>query len=182
MKRKTELRVKKIFIIGCIDDEMNRTVLFDLHDTEWEKDKITDLYIYISSGGGILSDCFSMLDTIEYLKESLKIKVTTFGLGEVGSCAFFMFLLGDVRYLFEKSRIFVHEHIVIEGPEMTYSEKQRNVKTDEKEIYSVYRNWIAKRLKISNAKASVLLRKNDWLTKKEITNFGITTGELNPNE
>ena len=114
-----------------------------------------------------------MIDAVNFVRETFGIKVTTFGLGEVASSGFFLFLLGDTRVLFPNCRAFVHEHIAPIG-EQTYGERKRDDK-DQKVLYTMYVDYCANRLQISNTKVRNLLKKNRFLTNKELVTYGIIT-------
>lgn len=163
---------KIIHVIGEVNENTTENITKELIETNWKEDNIKELHIYICSEGGYLRDCFAIIDLIEDIREKDDIIIRTYGLGEVASAGFFIFLLGDERILYPSCRVFVHEHITI-GDEKTYGERIKADKTEEKEVYDNYVNFTAERLNITNTKAKNLLRKNKWLTKKEVKNYNI---------
>lgn len=171
-----EEKRKVLYIVGEINESTTSDVLRELIETSWEKENITILEIYIVSEGGFLRDCFAVIDLVTRIKKDHKLTINTFGLGEIASAGFFLFLLGDNRYLFPSCRVFVHEHITI-NDEKTYGERLRADRTEEKEVYNNYLSFTAQRLNITMLKARKLLQKNKWLTKKEINSFKIKTVE-----
>lgn len=171
IKVQGNVKTKQIYIIGEINEEISRGVLRVIFETDWEKEGITNLSIYISSEGGYLKDCFAMIDAINFVREMFNIKVTTFGLGEVASSGFFLFLAGDVRVLFPNCKVFVHEHIAPMG-EQTYGERKRDDK-DQKVLYDMYIQYCANRMNITPTKTKNLLKKTRFLTAKELVNYNV---------
>lgn len=167
------IKTKQLYIIGEINEDVSRNVLRAIFETDWEKEGITNLSIYIASEGGYLKDCFAMIDAIDFVREAFGIKVTTFGLGEVASSGFFLFLAGDVRIMFPNCKAFVHEHIAPMG-EQTYGERKRDDR-DQKVLYDMYVQYCAGRMGITTTKAKNLLKKNRFLTAKELVTYNVIT-------
>ena len=163
---------KNIYIIGEVNENTTSEVVRELIDINWEKENIKEFNIYISSMGGFLSDCFAIIDLTLQLKKDRNIIINTYGLGEVASAGFFLFLLGDTRTLYPSCRVFVHSHITV-GDEKTFVERVKADKTEEKELYNNYVDYMANQLGVSTTKAKNLLKKNKWLTKKEIRDYNI---------
>lgn len=167
---------KCITIFGEINYDIAETILNDLIEEEWD-DNQNNLDIYIYSEGGFLSACFAIVDIINMFKIKHNIKITTYGVGEIASAGFFLFLLGDNRILYPSCRVFVHEHITIDAESKTYSEKLKEDRTIEKEIYEMYVAYTMTQLSCTKQKAKKLLAKNKWLNKKEIKQFNILGNE-----
>ena len=165
--------IKSICIFGEIGEDTTATVIPELLETDFEKENITELHIYICSEGGLLSYCFALLDFIQVLKAQFNLTIYTYGLGEIGSGGFFLFLLGDKRILFSNCRVFVHEHITINPEAKTYSDRLKETKTTEKELYETYLNYTIKQLNITKKEAKRLLAKNKFLNKKDIKVYKI---------
>lgn len=163
---------KVLYIVGEVNESTTSEVTRELLETDWADDNIRELHIYICSEGGYLRDCFAIIDLIEQIKDQFKVIIRTYGLGEVASAGFFIFLLGDERHLFPSCRVFVHEHITV-GTEQTYGERIKADKTEEKEVYDNYVKYTSERLGISVTRTKNLLKKNKWLTKREVNNYGI---------
>lgn len=174
MKQREE-KNKVLYVIGEVAEDISFEFISELVETEWEKENITELHIYIVSEGGFLRDCLAVIDIVQHIRKEKNIKVVTHGLGEIASAGFFLFLLGDERWLSPNCRAFVHEHITL-GEEKTYSERLKADKTDEKALYNSYVKFTAERLGLSPTKAKNLLKKNKWLSKKEIETYNICTG------
>lgn len=171
------MNVKNIYIIGPITTETIKDVIVDLNEHK-NINKLDELNIYISSEGGDLYSCLGMIDFIKQQQKSIGYKISTYGIGEIASGGFFLFTLGDKRFIYPMCRIFVHEHMVIEADQIPYSEKLSDLK-EEKILNNLYVNTIAESLKISKKDCKTLLKKNKWLTKKEIDRYNIITGDIN---
>jgi len=165
---------KIIYVVGEINESTTSEVLRELVETEWDDDNITTLDMYIVSEGGYLRDCFAIIDIVTAMKKEHNLKIKTYGLGEISSSGFFLFLLGDERFMFERCRVFVHEHITL-NDERTYNERIKADRTEEKEVYESYVKFTAERLNISVASAKNLLKKNKLLNAKDITSYNIVT-------
>lgn len=166
-------QVRTFCIFGEIGDDTAAALIPQLMDLEFEKEKIKKINLYICSEGGYLPQCFAIIDFITSLKYQHNLTIHTYGLGEIASGGFFLFLLGDKRDLFPSCRIFVHEHITVDEEPQTYSDRIKADKTTEKELYQIYLNYTANRLGITKQKARRLLAKNKWLSKKDIENYNI---------
>lgn len=172
--------IKSVCVFGEIGESTSSTVIPELLETNFIEENIKELHLYICSEGGMLSHCFALIDFIQVLKRQHNLTVYTYGLGEIASGGFFLFLLGDKRVLFPNCRIFVHEHITIDREPQTYSDRLKEDKTTEKELYETYINYTSTQLKVSNKRAKTLLAKNKWLTKRDIKSFNILGEENEP--
>jgi len=161
---------KTIYIIGEINECVANETVTALLETKW--DSIKELHLYITSQGGYLADCFAIIDLILHIKDKYGVKVFTYGLGEIASAGFFIFICGDERLIFPSCRIFVHTHITV-GDERTFIERIKADKTEEKEVYDNYIKYTAKQLGLSIVKAKNLLKKSKWLTRKEAKDYNV---------
>lgn len=165
------LKTKQLYIIGPIDEEVSRDIIKALFETDWKKEEINNLSIYIASEGGYLKDCFAIIDAIQFIRDTFDVHISTFGLGECASAGFFLLLVGDLRVKFPRCNIFVHEHITTSG-DSSYSDMKREGR-DARIIYEQYVAYCAERLGISHTKVKNLLRKNRYLTDKELIKYKI---------
>jgi ATP-dependent protease ClpP protease subunit len=164
---------KNLFLIGDIEDKLLKETLINLwDDINIIEKKVKLLNIFIQTDGGDLHSCFALLDAIEYLKEQTGFKINTFGIGKVVSAGFFLFLLGDYRVLFPSTRMYVHEHLVIGDECSPFSERIKSLEED-KAVYDIYLNYTKRRLGIGEKRVKALLKKNKWLTRKEIIKYNI---------
>lgn len=173
-KSEDEGKVVKVqYIFGEINEAVSLELTKELIETDWFGDEVEELHLYICSEGGYLRDCFAIIDLIQMIRSQFNVKVITFGLGEVASAGFFIFLLGEQRILYPNCRVFVHEHITMGSEQQTYGERLKADKTEEKEVYDNYVRYTSERLDITIKKAKNLLKKNKWLTDKEIKLYQI---------
>lgn len=161
-----------MFIIGEVESELTSEIIKGLMCSDLFE--LEQLNIYIKSEGGLLSDCFALIDIFLYLKKKYNVKLKTFGMGEISSAGFFIFIVGDEKILFDNCRVFVHEHIV-NGDESTYNDKLKDA-IEEKELYNRYVKYTSKMLNITLTKAKELLKKNAFLTNKELKGIKIRRG------
>ena len=113
------------------------------------------------------------------LKKQFNVTIYTYGLGELASGGFFLFLLGDHRYIFPSCRVFVHEHITLNDDYRTYGQRLRDDKTIEKELYEMYLSYTVNQLGITKKRTSSLLAKNKWLSTSEIKDYNILGDNTN---
>lgn len=179
--REMSKQAKALFIVGEVDDDMCKTVLQTLFETDWKGENFTELTIYISSEGGSLPACFAMIDAINFVRDAFGIHVTTFGLGEAASAGFFLLLTGDSRAIFPNCMVFVHEHLTVEAGTTSYSDRKKEDK-DQDKLYAMYIDFTSNRLGISNAKVKRLLKKNRYLRPSELVNYNIITKVDKTNE
>lgn len=162
---------KIVYITGEINKNVSCQLIPDILNTNW---KNKTLELYITSQGGFLSECFSIIDILRDIKNKYKVKIITHGLGEVASAGFFIFIFGDERIIHPSCRVFVHTHITVDEGK-TYGERIKADKTEEKYIYENYIDYTSKQLGLSLTKTKTLLNKNKWLSMKEIENYNIST-------
>ena len=167
------INIQNLFIFGEIETTTASEVISQITETDFEQENIKELHIYICSEGGFLSYCFAIIDMIRKIKKEHNITIYTYGLGEISSAGFFLFLLGDVRQLLPNCRIFVHEHITVDPEPQTYSDRLKADRTTEKLLYKSYFDYTKNQLGISDKKVKKLLAKNAWLTKKDIEKYNI---------
>lgn len=159
-----------ILIDGEINETTSHDLIQELLSINWEDKKVINLYIF--SQGGYLDHCFAIIDMLLDIKEKYNVTINSFGLGEVASAGFFIFICGDKRKLYPSCRVYVHTHITL-YTDQTYYERIKSDKTDEKEVYDNYLQYTATQLNISTARTKNLLKKQKWLTKKEIADYNV---------
>jgi len=72
---------------------------------------VTDLHVYINSGGGSISEGWAIYDKLK----ACGLKVTTIGEGIVGSIATIIYLSGSVRQLNPNTNFFIHNPYWLPG-------------------------------------------------------------------
>lgn len=164
---------KIVYIIGEINESVAQETIAILLNTNWKE--VKSLKIYITSPGGYLTDCFAITDLLLLIKAKYDVTITTFGLGEIASAGFFIFIAGSKRILFPSCRVFVHTHITVNSETETYDQRLKADKHEEKEVYDNYTKYTADQLKLSIVEAKKLLKKQKWLSRTEIEKFKIGT-------
>jgi len=174
-KRRKDQYCKNIMIIGEITSKLSKDIFASLLD-DIEISKVDELNLFINTPGGSLHDCFGILDVIEYQKNSIGYTVNSFGIGEVVSAGFFLFLVGDNRILFPRCRVYVHEHWS-EDDGSEYHEKKKDIKEDDK-LNKMYVKYTSERLGISIQRVRRLIRSARWLSDNDINKYNIITGAI----
>jgi ATP-dependent protease ClpP protease subunit len=169
---------KILYIIGEVNESVASNIIKELLEVDWDAGQTKEIHLYITSQGGYLADCFAITDLLLHIKEKNNIRIYTYGLGEIASAGFFIFIAGDERMLFPSCRVFVHTHITT-GDDRTYEERVKADKTEEKEVYNNYVRYTASQLGLSIAVAKKLLKKSKWLSTKEIRRYNIIKGNSN---
>jgi len=100
------LRDRIVFINGEIEPEMAGVVIAQLLFLEAEDPK-RDIYVYINSPGGIVTDGLAIYDTMQYIEPD----VVTMCIGQAASMAAILLAAGakGKRFALPNSRILLHQ-------------------------------------------------------------------------
>ena len=100
------LKERIIFLGTPIDDYVSSLLIAQLLFLEAENPK-QDIYIYINSGGGVITSGFGILDTMNYIKPD----IVTICMGQAASMASVLLSAGTKgkRMALENSRIMIHQ-------------------------------------------------------------------------
>lgn len=100
------LQDRIVFIDDDIDDALATSVVAQLLYLE-SVDNDKDICIYIKSRGGVITDAFSIFDTMNYIKPD----IITVGMGIVASAASFLAAAGTKgkRYLLPNTDVMIHQ-------------------------------------------------------------------------
>ncbi|HOA64858.1 MAG TPA: ATP-dependent Clp endopeptidase proteolytic subunit ClpP [Coprothermobacter proteolyticus] len=100
------LRDRIVFINGEIEPEMAGVVIAQLLFLEAEDPK-RDIYVYINSPGGIVTDGLAIYDTMQYIEPD----VVTMCIGQAASMAAILLAAGTKgkRFALPNSRILLHQ-------------------------------------------------------------------------
>lgn len=95
-----------VFLTGPIDSEMAELVVAQLLYLE-SKDPAKDIFLYINSPGGSVSDGMAIHDTMNYIK----CDVQTICVGEAASMGAFLLAAGakGKRYCLQNSEVMIHQ-------------------------------------------------------------------------
>lgn len=136
------------------------------------------LTVYIHSGGGSVSDMYSIIEMLQFLKNK-GVKITTVALGECCSAAAAIFLIGDIRIMSHFCYYMMHNFsITIRGVE---SEK---AKADIKHMTGQWEKCLTYLLKDTNMVYDDLWEHikdaKDWVVVPEdCMKLGIAHGYFN---
>ena len=92
--------------IGGIDGNTSKAFI-DALKRETNKKNISEIYISMSSEGGMTRYAFTIYSFLKSLKDS-GIKIITHNIGMVASAALIIFLVGNERYSNENSTFTIH--------------------------------------------------------------------------
>ncbi len=100
------LRDRIVFISGEIEPEMAGVVIAQLLFLEAEDPK-RDIYVYINSPGGVVTDGLAIYDTMQYIEPD----VVTMCIGQAASMAAILLAAGakGKRFALPNSRILLHQ-------------------------------------------------------------------------
>ena len=100
------LKDRIILLSGEINDEVASAVVAQLLFLEAE-DAEKDIYMYINSPGGVVTNGFSIFDTMNYIKPD----VATICMGQAASMGAFLLSSGQKgkRYALPNARIMIHQ-------------------------------------------------------------------------
>ncbi|MBQ7652886.1 MAG: ATP-dependent Clp protease proteolytic subunit [Clostridia bacterium] len=95
-----------IFLTGVVDSDMAELVIAQLLYLE-SKDPKKDVFLYINSPGGSVSDGMAIHDTMQYIK----CDVQTICVGEAASMGAFLLASGakGKRYCLKNSEVMIHQ-------------------------------------------------------------------------
>ena len=100
------LKDRIVMLSGEIDDTVASSIVAQLLFLEAE-DPDKDIYLYITSPGGVVTSGFSIYDTMNYIKPD----VSTICIGQAASMGAFLLSCGakGKRYALPNSRIMIHQ-------------------------------------------------------------------------
>lgn len=100
------LKERIVFLGGTINDAVANTVVAQLLFLEAEDPK-KDVWLYINSGGGVVSAGLAILDTMEHIKPS----VATVCIGMCASMASVVLSAGErgKRYILPNAEVMIHQ-------------------------------------------------------------------------
>lgn len=137
---------------------------------------VTDLHIYINSGGGSVSEGWAIYDKLKTCGK----KVTTIGEGIVGSIATIIFAAGDVRKLHENSKFFIHNPYWLPGAPEPMESKDlialgEELKNEQSKILSFYSKITGKAID----EIAPLMEKATDLTSEQAIEMGFAHSVIN---
>jgi ATP-dependent Clp protease protease subunit len=161
-----------ILVNGPIDNDMaDYFTRMMLEKNFKDPDKRPDhIKVFINSPGGIVSDCFCMID----IMNAFPIPIYTYGIGMIASCGLMLFLSGNKgnRYIFKNTSILSHQWSgAQEGKEHEIIAAARENKMISKRIYTIYEN--ATGLSKDDIHKHLLPPEDRWLSPTECVKYGL---------
>ena len=106
------LEERIILLTGTIDDAMSSSIIGQLLYLE-AKDSHSDIYLYINSPGGSVTDGLAIVDTMNYIK----CPVSTFCLGLAASFGAVLLANGEKgkRFAMPNAEILIHQPLIAGG-------------------------------------------------------------------
>ncbi len=100
------LKDRIIFLGSPIDSNVSNLIIAQLLHLEAENPK-RDIYMYINSPGGSITDGLAIYDTMQFIKP----KISTICMGQASSMAAFLLAAGEKgkRFALPNSRIMIHQ-------------------------------------------------------------------------
>jgi ATP-dependent Clp protease protease subunit len=155
------------FLNGIVDSNMAEYFIrFIIEKNCYDngKPKPNHLKVIINSPGGIISDCFAMID----IMNAYPIPIYTYGAGLVASCGLILFLSGNKgnRYIFKNASILSHQWSSgSEGKDYEIKAASKEHKLITKRIYNIYEN--ATGLSKKEIEEKLLPPEDKWLSPHE---------------
>ncbi len=167
------------FINGTIDSDtveyVSRFIIEkNLYDNG--KPKPDHLKLIINSPGGIISDCFAIID----LMNAYPIPVWTYGLGMVASCGLMIFISGNKgnRYIFKNTSILSHQWSgMAEGKEHEIKASEKENKMITNRVYRIYEN--ATGFSKEEIHQKLLPAEDIWLSPRESVKYNLGDHVIN---
>ena len=161
------LKERIVFLVGTINDNVASLITAQLLFLESENPK-KEIYLYISSPGGLVTAGLGIYDTMQYIKPA----VSTLCIGQACSMGSFLLTAGEKgkRFSLPNSRIMVHQpsagfqgqvtDIEIHANEVLSLKKRLN------EIYSKHTGKLIDEIKLA-------LERDNFMTAENAKSFGL---------
>jgi len=161
------LKDRIIFLGSILDDNIANLVIAQMLFLAAE-DPDKDIYLYVNSGGGLISSGLAIYDTIQYVKPD----VSTICMGLAASMAAVLLAAGapGKRYALPHSRILIHQ------PMGGVSGQAADIEIHAKEIISMreqINQILSHHTKQSVEKISKDTDRNFWMSAEESKTYGI---------
>ena len=161
------LKERIIFLVGPINSQVSSLISAQLLFLESENNS-KEIFMYINSPGGIVTDGLAIYDTMQYIKPA----VATLCIGQACSMGSFLLAAGEKgqRMSLPNSRVMVHQpsagfqgqatDIEIHAKEIIQTKKKLN------EIYSKHTGQSVDKIKDS-------LERDNFMSAEEAKSFGL---------
>ena len=161
------LRERIIFLVGPVHDGLASLISAQLLFLESE-DPEKEIYLYINSPGGVVSDGLAIYDTMQFIQ----CPVSTLCFGQAASMGSFLLAAGekDKRFALPNSRIMVHQ------PSAGFQGQATDIEIHAKEVLAQKSNLnkiYAKHTGQSVESIEEALERDNFMSPNEAQKFGI---------
>jgi ATP-dependent Clp protease protease subunit len=161
------LKERIIFLSGEVNQVSASLVVAQLVFLESENpDK--DIFMYINSPGGVVTDGMAIYDTMQYVKPA----VSTLCIGQAASMGSFLLAAGakGKRFALANSRIMVHQPLGgFQGQASDIEIHAREILRTRERLNSIYAAHTGR----SEAEVSAALERDNFMSAAEALDFGI---------
>ena len=129
------LKDRIIFLGSPIDSNVSNLIIAQLLHLEAENPN-RDIYMYINSPGGSITDGLAIYDTMQFIKP----KISTICMGQASSMAAFLLAAGEKgkRFALPNSRIMIHQPLGgVQGQASDIEIDVEHLKSMQKDLYEV---------------------------------------------
>ena len=161
----SRLLMDKIVFLGTeIDDTVSNIITAQMLFLQ-SVDPTSNISLYINSGGGSIYAGYSILDTIELIKNDVDTMVT----GMAASMAFILSISGKHRSALRHSRLMQHQPLGnAQGQASDILISARQIEIVRDELYKI----ISKKTGQPLEKVAIDCERDFWLTSKEAKEYG----------
>ena len=137
----------------------------------YSADQEAPITLFISSGGGNVSDAFALYD---YIMTALRPNLQTVALGEANSVAVILFLMGEKRYVGNLTILKLHEFsFTPEGSSSVTARGARKMAKSLELSQTKYADIIANRSGMPKRKVRALMRKKATILPAQAVELGL---------
>jgi len=161
------LKERIVFLVGTINDNVASLITAQLLFLESENPK-KEIYLYISSPGGLVTAGLGIYDTMQYIKPA----VSTLCIGQACSMGSFLLAAGEKgkRFSLPNSRIMVHQPSAGFQGQVTDIEIHANeVLSLKKRLNEIYSKHTGK----SVSEIKLALERDNFMTTDNAKSFGL---------
>lgn len=161
------LKDRVVFISGAIDTNTANSIVAQLLFLE-AQDRESDIYIYISSPGGLVSAGLSIYDTMCYVEPD----IVTLCYGQAASMASILLCAGTKgkRYILSNAEVMIHQPLGgFEGQVSDIKIRYNHIENLRKKLYNIYCNITGKSFEEIEKDCD----RDNFMSAEEAVNYGL---------
>lgn len=157
---------RKIFLTTAIEDKtaddiVQKIIYLDSlsHD---------DIYLFISSPGGVISSGMAILDVMEAVESN----IVTVVMGQAASMAAVLLACGDKRYAWPRSRVMIHQPLisgVFQGNTIEIETEAKEISRMKDELNQI----LSERTRQDISKITKDTDRDFWMTSSDALDYGM---------